>query len=60
MQLIERYFEKLGIQNDLKERLRMVEVGRLLSHYFWAFIGVLSFEDPDCSLDLNYYIQRRF
>lgn len=38
----------------------MVEVGRLMSHYFWMFIGVLSFEDKDCTLDLNYYIQRRY
>lgn len=57
--IIHHYFNTLGLSVEWERQQRLVEIGRLLSHYFWMVIGLQSFEDSDCQLDLNYYIQRR-
>lgn len=53
---MDEYFGNL----DRAEQERLVRVGRILSHHFWFIIGMLSFKDESCHLDLNYYLQRRW
>lgn len=57
--IIDRYFSVLGLPVSREKQLHLVEVGRLLSHYFWMLVGLQSFEDADCQLDLNYYVTKR-
>lgn len=45
---------------SLDDAKQEVEVGRLLSHLFWLFIGVKQVRDPKITIDMQYYIRRRF
>jgi len=58
--LISKYYDAIGSGLSLEEAGKEVEVGRLLSHMFWLFIGVKQVKDPKITIDMQYYIRRRY
>lgn len=41
--IIDKYFSTIGLSISQTSQSQLVEVGRLLSHYFWMIIGLQSF-----------------
>lgn len=58
--LIDKYYKDIGANISQEDARREVEVGRLLSHLFWLFIGVKQVRDPKLKIDMQYYIKRRY
>ena len=51
-ELTELYYKELGGDVGLEEAEREVQVGRMLSHLFWLFIGVKQIKDPQLKIDM--------
>lgn len=60
-ELVKTYYDIICEEEyDLEEALVEVTKGRMLSHLFWFFIGVKQIRDPKISLDMKYYVKRRY
>jgi hypothetical protein len=61
--VIQHYFNSLKLgysfRDSPRDRLTYVQVGRVMSHFFWMIIGLKQVNDPRISFDMTYYIQRR-
>ncbi len=54
--MIKTYFAMVGV--EVKDVARCVEVGRMISHLYWAFVGVKQV-DEEIGIDMVYYVRRR-